>query len=174
MILKNFIHITLYILFFPYILFSQHCPFDGTMILVVKTPKKLKANECIMIEETSDYQLGICSYGDSKLKDTLRTKQERLFLSDRQAKYFDEYLKKSSKDFIKDAYMLVRSYHSIECVERKKDEKDYEYTQIHPRSFTLRLVKKGKVLKKKRITSKDFYSLCTSAGSWDRIVALEF
>ncbi len=127
-----------------------------------------------MIEETSNYQLGICSYGDSKLKDTLRTKQERLFLSDRQAKYFDEYLKKSPKDFSKDVYMLVKSYHSIECVERKKDEKDYEFTQKHPRSFVLQFIKKGKVLREKHITSKDFYSLCTSAGSWDRIVALEF
>ena len=160
--------------FLPLLLFSQHCPFDGTMILVVKTSKKLKANEYILIEETSDYQLGICSYGDNKLKDTLRTKQERLFLSDRQVKYFDEYLKKSPKDFSKNTYILVRGYHSIECVERKKDEKGYEFTQKHSRSFVLRLVKKRKVLQEKRITSKDFYSLCTSAGSWDRIVALKF
>lgn len=171
--MKKFSFCTLLLLCFSLLAFSQHCPFDGTMILVIQATEKLKKHDCIIIEETTSYNLEICSYGNGKLKDTLRKKDKSLFLSDSQASYFDEYLKKSP-DFTKGAYLLVRSYSSIECVERKKDDKGYEYTEKHIRSFTLKLMRKGKAIKEKSISSKDFYSLCTSSGSWNRIVAINF
>lgn len=163
----------LLVLLIPFFAFAQHCPFDGTMILVVKASKPLKSQEYITIEETTTYPLNICSYGNNALKDTLKAHYSDIFVDNRRW-YFEKYLKMGKNDFTKGNYLLAKTYTQIQCVEIKKDEKNYEYPEIHERSFILKRIKKGKVVKEKAISSKNFYKLCTSAGSWDRIIASEF
>lgn len=162
------------ILFFAVSGVAQHCPFDGASMVVIKLKDKkgtivTTLKDSIFLVEVNNPLADSCSYEPGLLKLPFGSVTENLI-----NKYDGEWKKRSATyvkecSFIKPGhYVVVLSMAGSSCM--LHNGSDYKYLE---RKFEIR-VKKGNTIKTLLpVPSTSIYKLCTGAGSWMRIKAIE-
>jgi hypothetical protein len=144
---------------------AQHCPFDGTSIIMLKI-KGGKTISKITLREKENHKADSCSFAQGLLTlvfqpiDTLYARNH--WVKDREVRYKVTPLSK------KGDYYVTLNMAQVDCMIAKSNE----YTLLK-RHFVLsyREEKTGKTVELV-VPNKKIYSLCSSYGSWDRIKAI--
>jgi hypothetical protein len=84
-------------------------------------------------------------------------------LKDRFRGYFEEK-SAAMKNFVAGNYAFITNGHQSECVEYTGNN-----SKSTPRTFEVRVVENGVILRRRTIDSSYFYELCTTRGTWKRI-----
>lgn len=160
--------------FFSFQSFAQHCPFDGSnaiIILVKDKTGKILANPSVSISlsEIDNPIADSCAYAKGLLDIHFGTIEESLI-----KKYAGSW-EMWAVDRIKECsfnspgyFTVVLGQAEISCMIDNANE--WQYIQRH---YEIR-IKDGDVVKQVvPTTDKDFYKLCTTAGSWTRIKPIE-
>ena len=163
--MKKIIIILLVALFFSTKSQAQHCPFDGTSIIMLKI-KEGKVISNITLREKENPKADSCRFAQGLLTcvfqpiDTLYA--DNHWVKDREIRYQVSPLSK------KGDYYVTLNMAQVDCMIAKGNE--YTYLKRH---FVLSYqdIKTGKIVEIV-VPNKKIYSLCSSYGSWERIKAI--
>lgn len=164
----------LLILFIQTWALAQHCPFDGSAIVVIKlmhsdgTPvTNLSARPCLI--ETDNPFADSCKYAEGLLSLPFDIPQKNLV-----EKYSGSWQYRASQ-YIKNCvfnqpghYVVVLNQAQKQCMLERGN--DYKYGR---RSFEIRLTSEKGNIPALQVPEESIYSLCTSAGNWTRIMPIE-
>lgn len=148
---------------------AQHCPFDGSSIIFLKTISSKKALNKklpeLILHETGNKNPSLCTYSDKNIEATFLPINK--FYSNNT--HLKDYEKKLSVELHnRGDYFIILSQAETECM--KKNNNDFDYTQ---RKFEVHFVNPAtNKIVSISIPKEKIYMLCTN-GDWNRITALE-
>ena len=174
--MKNLFLAVLIILGFSIYANAQHCPFDGSyMVLIKLTNNKekpiAKLKDSIFLKEINNPNPEKCSFADEQLKIPFGTIKNSLF--NKYEGSWQSWSKRISKEcsFLKKGYYaVVLNQAQNQCMMKQKNSNDYQYVQT---VFEITIKQNGIEKKLASVSNNDVYSLCTGSGSWQRINAIE-
>lgn len=154
--------------------FAQHCPFDGTRMVVIhltdaENKPVVDAFDSLILRETDNADAGSCTYAEGLLEKpftrALNTFSELYGIED-SAERLQKYCADCS--FLTDGFYAAKlNQAEFNCMVKK--DNDFTY-----RKGKFEVVYEKNGLKKIiRVTENDIYSLCTGNGKWSRIVPIE-
>ena len=162
------------ICFFGNAISAQHCPFDGSAMIVIKVSDKngkpitdLKSG--IVLYEIDNSRADSCTYAQGRLSVLFREPKESLI--EKYNNTWKSWATRYSGDcsFMEPGhYAVVLNQAQAHCM--LKNETWFTYVE---RSFEIRLQKADSMKPLVSVSRENIYSLCTSAGKWSRIAALE-
>lgn len=149
---------------------AQHCPFDGSSIVVIKLTDSLghpitTLKEQVILSETTNPLADSCTYATGQLNILFGRPYEKLVKKyagtweERAARYL------SACSFNQPGYFVVvlnQAQHS--CMVERNNQFNYIKRQFEIRQKST----EGNILIS-IVPAERIYSLCTSAGSWTRI-----
>jgi hypothetical protein len=142
---------------------AQHCPFDGTSIILIKIKGKKEGISNLTLREKKHAKVDSCSFAKGLLNiafhpiDSLYT--ENKWVEDYQLKY------NVSPFSARADYYITLSMAHVDCMIPKSNE--YTHLKRHFR-VSYQYDKTEKVIEID-VPDKKIYSLCTIYGSWERI-----
>ncbi len=153
---------------------AQHCPFDGTRMIVVhltdaKNNPITDAVQSLVLREIDNPNADSCTYAKSLL--------EKPFLLSNDA-FSNIYKGQNSYDLIQefcgDCAFLTDGFYAVGLNQAEascmiKKDGDFEYSK---RKFEIGF-EKNDVKQTVKVSEDKIYSLCTSGGKWSRIVPIE-
>lgn len=141
---------------------AQHCPFDGTSIVILKVKNGQNKTDFKLVE-INNPKADSCSYGKGLL--VLPFQPIDSFYSDNDWVQAYEERYKMAQLSSKGQFYVSFSMAMVDCMLAR--DNDFEYLK---RQFilTFKDLKTGK-LGQIKVSKKSIYSLCISYGSWDRI-----
>lgn len=153
---------------------AQHCPFDGSTVVVIKVVNKkgkpvTRLTKPFQLVEVDNPEADSCSFSQGLLNKNFA--EARTAVMDRYPGSWKSWAEKY-KDcpmFKPGCYAIVLSMDQDDCM--IKQGNDYRYRE---RKFEIRY--DGKLLKaklRKPLPEQSRYSLCTDGGSWCRIKPME-
>lgn len=153
---------------------AQHCPFDGSTVIVIKVVDKkgkpvTKLKKPFQLVEIDNPVADSCSFSKGLLG--LNFTEAKKAVMDRHNGSWKSWAEtyKDCPMFKPGCYAVVLSMDQSDCMIRQGN--DYRYRE---RKFEIQC--DGKRLKAKLrtpIPPQRFYSLCTDGGSWCRIKPME-
>lgn len=163
-----------FLCFFSFHSLAQHCPFDGSSAIVIllkdKTGKPITSPAVsVVLSEIDNPSADSCKYSKGLQQILFGTIETSLI------KKYPNSWEMWARDMIKECNFNGHGYLTAvlgqaeeSCIIDQGD--DWKYI---PRQYQI-IIKKGDVVKKIiPTTDKNFYQLCTGAGSWGRIKPLE-
>lgn len=154
--------------------FAQHCPFDGTRMIVVHlTDKKdqpiVDALQSLTLREIDNSNADSCTYAEGLLEKPFLLANDaftNMYKSDSSRNLIQQYC--ADCNFLTDGFYAVRLGQAETNCMIKKDG-DFSYQK---RKYEIGYERNG-IKKTVKVTDKDIYSLCTGNGKWSRIVPIE-
>ncbi|HQU84535.1 MAG TPA: hypothetical protein PKY59_15465 [Pyrinomonadaceae bacterium] len=153
---------------------AQHCPFDGSRMIVVeltdaKNNPITDAFDKLTLQEIDNPQADSCTYSEGLIAKTL-SRAMNAFSDLYGIKNSPEILQKYCADcsFLIDGFYAVKLNQSENSCMIKKDN-DFNYKQ---RTFEI-IYENGETKKSVKVSKDDIYSLCTGNGKWSRIVPIK-
>lgn len=153
---------------------AQHCPFDGSTVIVIKVVDKkgkpvTKLNKPFRLVEIDNPIADSCSFSKGLLEKNFAKSDSAIMnrYSGSWKSWSQKY--KDCPLFKPGCYAIVLSMDQSDCM--IKQGNDYRYRE---RKFEIQY--EGKRLKAKLrtpIPAERYYSLCTDGGSWCRIKPME-
>ena len=141
---------------------AQHCPFDGTSIVILKVKNGQNKTDFKLVE-INNPKADSCSYGKGLL--VLPFQLIDSFYSDNSwVKTYEERYKMAQLSS-KGQFYVSFSMAMVDCMLARGN--DFEYLKRHF-VLTFKDLKTGK-LGQIKVSKKRIYSLCMSNGSWGRI-----
>lgn len=172
--MKKFFIFFAAIFFFGNVISAQHCPFDGSAMIVIKVTDKngkpvtdLKSS--ILLYEMDNPRADSCTYAAGRL--SVPFKEPKQSLIEKYNNTWKSWATRYSSDcsFMEPGhYAVVLNQAQAHCM--LKNETWFTYVE---RNFEIRLQKADSVKTLANVSRENIYSLCTSAGKWSRIAALE-
>jgi len=160
--------------FFGNAIIAQHCPFDGSAMIVIKVTDKngkpvtdLKSS--IILSEIDNPRADSCTYAEGRL--SVPFKEPKQSLIEKYNNTWKSWATRYSSDcsFMEPGhYAVVLNQAQAHCM--LKNETWFTYVE---RNFEIRLQKAGSIKTLANVSRENIYSLCTSAGKWSRIAAIE-
>lgn len=154
--------------------FAQHCPFDGSTMLVVKlTDSKgdpvTSMRDSLFLAEVDNPKPDSCSFAKGILILPFKNLREGL-LNKYEGAWKNWALRLSAgSEFMNPGHFaVVLNQAEHNCMITDKD--DYRYIQ---RKFIIEIKQDNVVRPLAEVPSENFYSLCTNAGLWTRIKSME-
>ncbi len=144
---------------------AQHCPFDGTSIVILKVNNKANKTDFVL-KEVNYPKADSCRYAEGLL--TLKFQPfDSLYADNNWVETYEKRGKKAKLSSKGDFYVTLGQA-STDCMLPRNNE--YEYIA---RQFVIiyKDVKTGK-MKQIKVPKSKIFSMCTSAGSWERIEAI--
>lgn len=153
---------------------AQHCPFDGSAIVVIKLTDAdgkpvtdLSSRPCLI--ETDNPFADSCKYAKGLLSLPFDSPQKNLV-----EKYEGSWKYRASL-YLKNCvfnqpgfYVVVLNQAQKQCMLERGN--DYKYGR---RSFEIRLTSERGNIPAVQVPEESIYSLCTGSGSWTRIQPIE-
>lgn len=153
---------------------AQHCPFDGTRMIVVqltdaKNNPVTDAVQSLILREIDNPNADSCTYAEGLL--------EKPFLLANDA-FSNIYKGQNSVELIQelcgDCAFLTDGFYAVKLGQAEtscmiKKDGDFDYKQ---RKFEIGF-EKNDVKQTVKVSEDKIYSLCTSGGKWSRIVPIE-
>jgi len=153
---------------------AQHCPFDGSRMIVVKLTNSKNnpvtdAFDKLTLQEIDNEQADSCTYSEGLVSKTFSRAMNE-FLDLYGIKNSVEILQKYCADcsFLTDGFYAVKLNQAENSCMIKKDG-DFIYKQ---RTFEV-IYENGETKKSVKVTDNDIYSLCSGNGKWSRIAPIE-
>jgi hypothetical protein len=144
---------------------AQHCPFDGTSIIMLKIEGDKQAISNIILQEVRHSNIDSCRFAN-KFLDVVFQPIDSLYAQNHWVAKREKYPKILSE---KGDYYVTLNMAQVDCMIPKGNE--YTYLKRHF-MVSYHEVKTGKIIKVD-VPNKRIYSLCTSHGEWDRIRAIK-
>lgn len=153
---------------------AQHCPFDGTRMIVVhltdeKDQAIVDAVQSLTLREIDNPNADACTYAEGLL--------EKPFLLANDA-FTNIYKTRSSVNLIQeycaDCSFLTDGFYAVRLGQAETNcmiKKDGDFT-YQKRKYEIRFEKNG-VKKIVKVSDDKIYSLCTDGGKWSRIVPIK-
>ncbi len=163
-----------FLVLFPAILLqAQHCPFDGSAVVVVKMVDKSgnpvsMPKDSVYLYETDNPRPDSCTYASRIL--IIRFEDMTQSLLNKYDGSWVSWAKDRAKecDFMQAGhYAVVLNQAETDCMIKRQS--DYDYSK---RKFEIRQKKKGKWVVLAQVQEESIYDLCTGAGPWKRIKPL--
>lgn len=173
---KNLFLAALLLLWFSIYANAQHCPFDGSHIVVIKLMNNRgkpisKLNGSVYLKEINNANPQKCSYADKPLSIRFGTIQNSLY--NKYEGSWQSWAKQQSEgcSFLGAGYYaVVLNQAQNDCMILQENTNDYQYIS---REFEIVLKQNGIEKKLAPVSNHEVYSLCTGSGSWQRINAIE-
>ena len=156
-------------------LLAQHCPFDGSEMIVIKLSDKegkpiTYIKDSVFLVETGNPLADSCSFAKGLLKIPFTLPDSSLI-----NKYDGVWISWAKKYSTGCNFMLPGHYAVVLNQGQKscmiKNGSDYKYVT---RVFEI-CIKRGDEMKKlSGVSAEKIYSLCTGVGPWKRIASIEF
>lgn len=154
--------------------FAQHCPFDGTRMIVVhltdaENKPIVDAFDNLILREIDNADADVCTYAEGLLEKPF-ARALNAFSELYGIKDSVEILQKYCADcsFLTDGFYAAKlNQAEFNCMIKK--DGDFNYKK---RKFEAVYEKNG-VKKTVKVTENDIYSLCTGSGKWSRIAPIE-
>jgi hypothetical protein len=145
---------------------AQHCPFDGTSIILLKIKGKKEVISNIMLLEKKNPKVDSCSFAKGLLNIAFQP-LDSLYDENNWVRNYQLKYNVSPMSAKGDFYVTLSMAH-VDCMIPKGNE----YTHLK-RHFVVSYQDKktGKVVEMD-VPDKKIYSLCSSYGSWERIKAI--
>lgn len=160
--------------FFAVSINAQHCPFDGSHMIVVeltdsKNNPVTDAFGKLTLQEINNEQADSCTYSEGLINKTLSRAMNE-FSDLYGIKNSVETLQRYCADcsFLTDGFYAVKLNQAENSCMIKKDG-DFTYKQ---RIFEI-IYENGETKKTAKVSKNDIYSLCTGNGKWSRIVPIK-
>ena len=160
--------------FFENAIIAQHCPFDGSSMIVIKVTDKngkpvtdLKSS--VLLYEIDNPRADSCTYAEGRL--SVPFKEPKQSLIEKYNNTWKSWATRYSSNcsFMEPGhYAVVLNQAQAHCM--LKNETWFTYVE---QSFEIRLQKADTIKTLANVSRENIYSLCTSAGKWSRIAALE-
>lgn len=176
--MKNSILKISFLLLFSFVsastVFAQHCPFDGTRMVVIhltdaENKPVVDAFDSLILRETDNADAEACTYSEGLLEKPF-ARALNAFFELYGIKDSAETLQKYCADcsFLTDGFYAAKlNQAEFNCMLKK--DNDFTYRK---RKFEAVYEKNG-VKKSVKVGENDIYSLCTGNGKWSRIVPVE-
>jgi Rad3-related DNA helicase len=163
MLLKNYIIIVLILICYCSAQ-SQHCPFDGLNIVLIKLNNSSNNMIKFTLNESDNPTVNSCTYSNSLIKKVFQP-IDSIYV---QKKWVLKYEKKEAVSLksIGDYYVLLNSA-ELDCMLKNGNNFD-----IKKRKFTINSISKKKKKRQIEVNATMIYSLCTSENSWQDIKAI--
>lgn len=153
---------------------AQHCPFDGTRMIVVhltdeKDQPIVDAVQSLILREIDNPNADSCTYAEGLLEKPFLLANDaftNMYKSDSSRNLIQQYC--ADCNFLTDGFYAVRLGQAETSCMIKKDG-DFTYQK---RKYEIGFERNG-IKKTVKVTDNDIYSLCTSGGKWSRIVPIE-
>lgn len=153
---------------------AQHCPFDGSAMIVIKIIDKngnpvTDLKSAVLLYEIDNPLADSCTYAEGRLSVPFRETKQSLI--EKYNNSWKSWATRYSRDcsFMEPGhYAVVLNQAQAHCM--LKNETWFSYFK---RNFEIRQQKADKMKTLVRVSKENIYSLCTSAGKWSRITALE-
>ncbi len=153
-------------LFFSKKIQAQHCPFDGTSIVLIKVSNETSKTDFVL-KEVNNPKADSCTYAEGLLKKSFQPIDS--FYAENQ--WINTYEKRYEMQKIKSkgGFYVKLNQATADCM--LKNGNNYTYIKRH---FIITF-KNKKTNKIERIDVPDskIYRMCTASGSWDRFEAIE-
>lgn len=170
---KSFIFL-LVLFLFGNTLSAQHCPFDGSAMIVIKVIDKngrpvTDLKSTVLLYEIDNPRADSCTYAGGRLLVPFREPKQSLI--EKYNNTWKSWATRYSSDcsFMKPGhYAVVLNQAQAHCM--LKNETSFTYVE---RNFEIRLQKADSMKTLISVSRENIYSLCTNAGKWSRIVPLE-
>ena len=154
--------------------FAQHCPFDGTRMIVVhltdaENKPVVDAFDSLFLRENDNADADSCTYAEGLLEKPF-ARALNAFSELYGIKGSAEIMQNNCGDcsFLTDGFYSAKlNQAEFNCMVKK--DNDFNYRK---RKFEVVYEKNG-VKKNVKVTENDIYSLCTGNGKWSRIVPIE-
>lgn len=154
--------------------FAQHCPFDGTRMIVVhltdeKDQPIVDAVQSLFLREIDNSNADSCTYAEGLLEKPFLPANDaftNIYKTSGSINLIQEYCADCS--FLTDGFYAVRLGQAETNCMIKKDG-DFTYQK---RKYEIGFERNG-IRKTVKVTDKDIYSLCTGNGKWSRIIPVE-
>lgn len=160
--------------FFGNAISAQHCPFDGSAMIVIKVTDKngkpvTDLKSALLLCEIDNPRADSCTYAAGRLSVPFREPQQSLI-----EKYNNSW-KSWATRYSSDCSFMERGHYAVVLNQAQahcmlKNETWFTYVE---RSFEIRLQKADSMKTLVSVSRENIYSLCTNAGKWSRIAALE-
>lgn len=153
---------------------AQHCPFDGSAMIVIKVIDKnghpiTDLKSAILLYEIDNPRADSCTYAQGRLSVPFREPKQSLI--EKYNNTWKSWATRYSGDcsFMEPGhYAVVLNQAQAHCM--LKNETWFTYVE---RNFEIRLQKADSLKVLASVSRENIYSLCTSAGKWSRIAPLE-
>jgi hypothetical protein len=142
---------------------AQHCPFDGTSIILIKIKGKKEGISNLILQEKKNPKADSCSFATGLISRIFQP-IDSLYADNHWVKNY-ELKYKTSPMSSKGDYYVTLNMANVDCMIPKGNE--YTYLKRHF-VVTYQDKKTGKIVELD-VPDKKIYSLCSSYGSWERI-----
>ncbi|MCC7401494.1 MAG: hypothetical protein IT214_08415 [Chitinophagaceae bacterium] len=154
--------------------FAQHCPFDGSSMLVIKLTDSLgnpvtSMKDSLFLVEVDNPKPDSCIYAEGILILPFKNLQEELINKHDGAWKERAFNLASGSEFMQAGhYAVLLNQAENDCM--IKDKGDFRYMQ---RKFEIDMKKGSSIQTLTKVSSENIYSLCTGKGPWTRIRSIE-
>ena len=155
--------------------YAQHCPYCGSYVVVIKTPKKLTkllqtGAAGLSLQET-EYPQQLCKYAEDQITKPFVTAREVLINTwDTLSYAYTEATKNlGNSPLLSEGHYAVW-LHSAEEECMIPTGNDYKYVK---RNFRVLYMRKNKLTALQNVPPEKIYGLCYEYGNWNRIQPLE-
>ncbi|MCD9188225.1 MAG: hypothetical protein LUM44_17545 [Pyrinomonadaceae bacterium] len=154
--------------------FTQHCPFDGTRMIVIhltdaENKPVVDAFDSLILREIDNADAEACTYSEGLIEKPF-ARALNAFSELYGINGSAEIMQKNCGDcsFLTDGFYAAKlNQAEFNCMVKK--DNDFNYKK---RKFEAVYEKNG-VKKSVKVSENDIYSLCTGTGKWSRIVPVE-
>lgn len=153
---------------------AQHCPFDGSAMIVIKIIDKngnpvTDLKSTVLLYEIDNPRADSCTYAQGRLMVPFREPKQSLI-----EKYNNTW-KTWATSFSSDCSFMLPGHYAVVLNQAQahcmlKNETWFTYVE---RNFEIRVQKADTLKTLISVSRENIYSLCTNAGKWSRIAALE-
>lgn len=172
--MKKSLLFLLVLFFFGIALSAQHCPFDGSAMIVIKVIDKnghpvTDLKSTILLCEIDNPHADSCTYAEGRLSVPFREPQKSLI-----EKYNNSW-KSWATHYSSDCSFMQPGHYAVVLNQAQahcmlKNETWFSFVE---RNFEIGLQKTDSLKVLANVSRENIYKLCTSAGKWSRIVAIE-
>ncbi|HRB54169.1 MAG TPA: hypothetical protein PLD87_10880 [Bacteroidia bacterium] len=156
--------------------YAQHCPYCGSYVVVIKTPKKLTKQlqtgaAGLSLQET-EYPQQLCKYAEHQITKPFVTAREALINT------WDtlSYAYTEANENLENSALLSEGHYAVMLNSAQyscmipQEGNNYHYKK---RNYRVIYMRKNKLTALQNVSPEKIYSLCSEAGNWNRIKPLE-
>jgi hypothetical protein len=145
---------------------AQHCPFDGTSIVLIKVPNKTGKTDFIL-KEVNNPKADSCTYAAGLLEEMFQPIDS--FYAENQ--WIRTYEKRYKMQKIKSKGNLYVKLNQATADCMIKNGNNYTYIKRH---FIITFKnKKTNKIEQMDVPESKVFKMCTTSGSWDRFEAIK-